>query len=77
MKYFFNLTLVGLLIILIVSCTGTSDGSLQTGIWRATLKTQSGEEIPFNFEITDSAEQKLLDIINGKERFRVNSDATF
>ena len=72
MKYFFNLTLVGLLIILIVSCTGTSDGSLQTGIWRATLKTQSGEEIPFNFEITDSAEQKLLDIINGKERFRVN-----
>ena len=72
MKYFFNLTLVGLLIILISSCTGTSDGSLQTGIWRATLKTQSGEEIPFNFEITDSAEQKLLDIINGKERFRVN-----
>ena len=76
MKYFFNLTLVGLLIILIVSCTGTSDGSLQTGIWRATLKTQSGEEIPFNFEITDSAEQKLLDIINGKERFRVNEIST-
>ena len=76
MKYFFNLTLVGLLIILIVSCTGTSDGSLQTGIWRATLKTQSGEEIPFNFEITDSADQKLLDIINGKERFRVNEIST-
>ena len=55
---------------------GTSDGSLQTGIWRATLKTQSGEEIPFNFEITDSAEQKLLDIINGKERFRVNEIST-
>ena len=72
MKYFFNLTLIGLLIILISSCKGTSDGALEKGIWRATLKTGSGDDIPFNFEITDSADQKLLDIINGKERFRVN-----
>jgi thiol-disulfide isomerase/thioredoxin len=76
MKYFFNLTRLGLLIILISSCKGTSDGALQTGIWRATLKTASGEEIPFNFELTDSADHKLLDIINGKERFRVNEIST-
>ena len=76
MKYFFNLTLIGLLIILISSCKGTSDGALEKGIWRATLKTGSGDEIPFNFEITDSADQKLLDIINGKERFRVNEIST-
>ena len=42
------------------------------GTWRATLKTQSGTEIPFNFEVKDSADQKFLDIINGEERFRVN-----
>ena len=76
MKYFFNLTVIGLLIIAISSCKGTFDGALQTGIWRATLKTGSGKEIPFNFEITDSADQKLLDIINGKERFRVNEIST-
>jgi hypothetical protein len=45
---------------------------LETGIWRATLKTSSGAEIPFNFEVTDSANQKYLDVINGNERFRVN-----
>ena len=31
---------------------------------------------PFNFEVTDSADQKFLDIINGKERFRVNEIST-
>ncbi len=76
MKYFFNLIVVGLFIILISSCKGTFDGELEKGIWRATLKTGSAEEIPFNFEITDSADQKLLDIINGKERFRVNEIST-
>jgi thiol-disulfide isomerase/thioredoxin len=76
MKYFFNITVLCILIIAISSCKGTSDSALKEGIWRATLKTGSGAEIPFNFEITDSADQKLLDIINGKERFRVNEIST-
>jgi thiol-disulfide isomerase/thioredoxin len=58
------------------SCKSSSDGGLNEGIWRATLKTGSGAEIPFNFEVTDSADQKFLDIINGKERFRVNEIST-
>ena len=58
------------------SCKDTSDGGLNEGIWRATLKTGSGAEIPFNFEVTDSAAHKFLDIINGKERFRVNEIST-
>ena len=76
MKYLFYIIPLWVLIIAFASCKGTSDGGLKEGIWRATLKTGSGAEIPFNFEVTDSADQKFLDIINGKERFRVNEVST-
>jgi len=76
MKYLFNITSFWAILIALSSCKGTSDSALEQGIWRATLKTGSGAEIPFNFEVTDSAEQKFLDIINGKERFRVNEIST-
>jgi len=56
----------------LLACQDNSDNQLETGIWRATLKTSSGSEIPFNFEVSDSANQKFLDVINGDERFRVN-----
>lgn len=51
-------------------------------MWRATLKTSSAAEIPFNFELLDSADTKYINIINGKERFRVDeisftSDSVF
>lgn len=72
MKYILNITSLLMLLAVFTSCKGTSDKSLKEGIWRATLKTGSGAEIPFNFEVTDSSDQKFLDIINGKERFRVN-----
>jgi len=72
MKYLLNITSLWVLLITFNSCKETIDGGLKEGIWRATLKTGSGAEIPFNFEVTDSADQKFLDIINGKERFRVN-----
>lgn len=58
------------------ACQGNSDNQLEKGIWRATLKTSSGAEIPFNFEVIDSADQKFLDVINGDERFRVNEIST-
>jgi peroxiredoxin len=72
MKYVLNITLFLTLLSLFSSCSSKSDTGFSEGIWRATLKTGSGAEIPFNFEVTDSANQKFLDVINGKERFRVN-----
>ena len=45
---------------------------MQAGVWRATLTTELGAEIPFNFEVSDSLGKKQFDIINGKERFRVD-----
>jgi thiol-disulfide isomerase/thioredoxin len=55
---------------------------MENGIWRATLKTNSAAEIPFNFEVIDSAGGKHINIINGAERFRVDeisftSDSVF
>ncbi|WP_041537097.1 TlpA disulfide reductase family protein [Pseudopedobacter saltans] len=47
--------------------------SLQEGIWRGTVLTQSDVEIPFNFEVEkDSLGKYVLNIINGKERLLVD-----
>ena len=54
------------------ACNPSVKENFKAGVWRATLKTELGAEIPFNFEVIDSADKKLIDIINGKDRFRVN-----
>jgi thiol-disulfide isomerase/thioredoxin len=51
--------------------SGCSNPQLQTGIWRGALKTGSGHEIPFNFEIIDTAGKKQMTIFNGAEHFKV------
>ncbi len=81
MKHFLNITSLFLLLLAVSSCK-SSDQEIESGIWRATLKTGSAAEIPFNFEVVDSAGSKYINIINGEERFRVNeisftSDSVF
>ncbi len=49
---------------------------LKTGTWRGTLKNSAGLELPFNFEIKDTAGRQQMTIINGKERFKVNEVST-
>jgi peroxiredoxin len=48
--------------------------NLKTGVWRGALKTTSGNEIPFNFEVTGSKPE--LAIINSTERFKVTDVTT-
>jgi thiol-disulfide isomerase/thioredoxin len=59
------------LIILLGSCDKPSR-DLKPGIWRAALITESGAEIPFNFQLTDSASKFHIEIINGDNRLRVD-----
>lgn len=56
--------------------TASAQGTLQTGIWRGVLKTSSGNVLPFNFRVKDTAGRQQLAIINGAERFRV-TDITY
>ncbi|MDO8991841.1 MAG: TlpA disulfide reductase family protein, partial [Daejeonella sp.] len=76
MKHCFKIITFLFLLSSLYACQGNSDNQLDKGIWRATLKTSSGAEIPFNFEVIDSAGKKFLDVINGDERFRVNEIST-
>ncbi len=57
--------------VLFYSCgRGTKD--LENGTWRATLKTESGAEIPFNFIVSDTSGKKIIHLVNAGERFRVD-----
>ena len=53
------------------ACLGQA--KLTTGTWRGALKTATGNEIPFNFEITTEAGKQLLYVINGAERIKVDN----
>src|SRR6476661_6324370 len=61
-----------MLLAIVSGCKSSGQADFKNGKWRASLKTESGAEIPFNFEVSDSAGKKRIDILNGKERFRVN-----
>src|ERR1700712_4246547 len=56
--------------------TASAQTKLKTGVWRGALKTTSGTEIPFNFEVKDTAGKQQLAIINGAERFKVTDVRT-
>jgi len=46
---------------------------LSTGVWRGVLKTASGVDVPFNFEVTNVSGKTHIAIINGDERFKVDN----
>lgn len=70
MRYIFPLAFL-VICITVVGC-GRQPVELQNGIWRGTFQTDSTIEIPFNFEVYDSAGVKQIAFINGKERLNIN-----
>lgn len=58
------------IILMLMVSAADAQHQLATGIWRGVLQRASGE-IPFNFEIKDTAGKQQMAIINGAERFRV------
>jgi thiol-disulfide isomerase/thioredoxin len=69
-KHLFNF--VAVFFILIIAACSKPSSDFKTGIWRGTLLTESGAEIPFNFEVKDSSGKKSLMIYNSEERFTVD-----
>ena len=49
----------------------TAQTKLKAGVWRGALKTASGNEIPFNFDVTNTGSKQQLAIINSTERLKV------
>ncbi|MBK0382205.1 TlpA family protein disulfide reductase [Pedobacter sp. SD-b] len=58
-------------IVFLNSCDKPSK-KLKPGIWRGALITESGAEIPFNFDVVDSANKYYIEIINSTDRFKVD-----
>ena len=51
--------------------TITASAQLTTGVWRGVLTSESGNELPFNFQVKDVTGGQHIVIINGDERFKV------
>jgi thiol-disulfide isomerase/thioredoxin len=58
-------------ILTLFTVTTFAQGKLQTGVWRGVLKNASGQNLPFNFVVKDTAGAQQIAIINGEERFKV------
>lgn len=46
--------------------------NLTNGVWRGVMQTDSTIDIPFNFEVYDSAGTKQIAFLNGEERLNIN-----
>ncbi len=64
------LTSVLLAILILGSCKSEKD-TLLPGMWRGVLTTESGAEIPFNFEINNGPDGVVMDIITGDYKYQV------
>lgn len=54
----------------------SAQNKLRAGVWRGVLQTSSGNQLPFNFMVKDTAGHQQLAIINGDERFKVTDIKT-
>lgn len=54
------------------SACSKSQNNLSQGTWRATIKNEAGTEVPFNFEVLDSAGNKVIYILNANDRLKVD-----
>lgn len=62
-----------IVMIFILSQCGSHDQELKNGIWRAELQREDGNHIFFNFNVTDSSDQKIINIYNAEESLQVDS----
>jgi thiol-disulfide isomerase/thioredoxin len=58
-------------LILLAVHTGFAQSKLKIAIWRGVLTSPSGNNLPFNFNVTTVNDKQQLTIINGAERFKV------
>lgn len=64
------------IVLLVTSLSSIAQTKLKTGTWRGVLKPAAGGELPFNFEVKDTAGHQQLTILNAKERLKVTDVKT-
>ena len=64
-------SIIGALVLTAFVNITSAQSKLATGIWRGALKTKSGNEIPFNFEVSNVGGKQELAVINSTEHFKV------
>ena len=68
--------LLFLSILSLFTLTTFAQSKLATGTWRGKLKTASGNNLPFNFIVSDTAGKQQITVINGAERLKVTDVKT-
>jgi thiol-disulfide isomerase/thioredoxin len=63
---------IGIISLIYMSGCTPAKVELENGIWRGVFKTDSAIEIPFNFEVYDSAGTKQIAFLNAKERLNIS-----
>lgn len=72
MKNFLPIFSLFLFAVILLSTCDQPAAKFTPGVWRGVLITQLEEEIPFNFEVRDSAGNLMIIIMNGEERFKID-----
>ena len=72
MKHLLYIIMASIFLNLGPGCVKNEKRELLSGTWRGTFKTESGVEIPFNFEVADSSGKKIIRLINAADRFYVD-----
>ncbi|TWR30521.1 TlpA family protein disulfide reductase [Mucilaginibacter pallidiroseus] len=63
--------ILGTFLLTAINYTVQAQATLKPGTWRGALKTAGGQDIPFNFDVTNAGGKQQLAIINSTERFKV------
>src|SRR6476469_3285699 len=72
MKWLFTFLPYFFVIAVLFTACDKPSTKFNTGVWRGALITESGAEIPFNFDVQDSLGKLSLFIMNSTERFKVD-----
>ncbi len=56
---------VATLLLILLFVTGFAQSKLAADTWRGVIKTQAGNDIPFNFEVNTAGGKSHLVVLNG------------
>jgi len=51
--------------------SSSAQNKLKAGVWRGVLTNATGNHLPFNFEVSDTAGKQQIKVMNGDERLKV------